>query len=79
MSLAKKIRRLILKLSWKLPVSRGALLNHRYELKLLIDAVKEIEAMNRTDISALRMKFELMTEDSKYEKKFKKDEDVTYQ
>lgn len=66
-------------MSWKIPVSRGALLNHRYDIKLLIDAVKEIEAMNRTDISALRMKFEMMMEDGKYEKKFKKDEDVTYQ
>ena len=63
----------------KIPASRGALLNHRYELKLLIDAVKEIEAMNRTDISALRIKFDMMMHGGKKGKGKKQDEDVNYQ
>ena len=53
MSLKESIKNQILKLSLKLPASRGALLEHRCELKEMLEIVKEIEAMNRTDISNL--------------------------
>lgn len=40
----------------KLPASRGALLEHRLDLKEMLQAVKEIEAMNRTDVSSMVVK-----------------------
>lgn len=40
----------------KLPSSRGALLEHRLDLKEMLQAVKEIEAMNRTDVSSMVVK-----------------------
>lgn len=62
-----------------MPASRGALLNHRYELKLMLESVKEIEAMNRTDVSAMVIKTQQLEKMIKYPKIGKLNEDVNYQ
>ena len=45
-----------------LPVSRKALLQHRYELHQMLDIVKEIEAMNRNDIATILDKIHFMSD-----------------
>jgi len=52
-NLRKRIKKKICSIKWFFPVSRRELLHHRYELSILVKAVKEIEAMNRADISAV--------------------------
>lgn len=47
----KKIKDFLTNMYYKfMPASKSEVLNARYEIKLLIDAIKEIEATNRTDI-----------------------------
>jgi hypothetical protein len=42
------------------PASKLEVFTARYEMKLLIDAIKEIEAVNRADISKILNKIEHM-------------------
>lgn len=49
------------KLSLYRPISKGEMLEHRYELALLTGYVKELEAINRNDIMMLIKKMDDFT------------------
>jgi len=49
----KKLKNILYKIYLCFPASKREVLNARYELKLMLDAVKEIESLNRTNITTI--------------------------
>ena len=54
MGIMKKLENIKNKIVFKLPVSRGLFLAHRYDFAKMLSAIKELEAINRAEIMSLR-------------------------
>lgn len=77
----KKIKEILYRIYLSFPASKREVLNARYELKLMMDAVKEIEALNRTNITTISSKLLQMqhSDDTKKETKTVKNDRGQYQ